>query len=232
MTVGRTFNLKGYYIFHQNQTPNRHVRTSHKIEPDVYRRELLSCGECEFVAGSKFILKHHVRTNHKLKRFRCSACNKKTFSTRWNLKIHMRAVHKVDVDVSSIVEDSKMDEEEAGMVENDSKVVKNPPKRARKASKRAKNKAKLLKEDSKMEKNDYEANNMDMDISHVPTVKIKEEVTDAQTSTSNKRGIFGNVAFLSEDGKECARMTETHLRRQQISQLLEREVPPWKIAQV
>ena len=49
---------------------NRHVRTSHKIEPNIYRRELLSCVECDFVAGSKFILKHHYKTNHKMERFR------------------------------------------------------------------------------------------------------------------------------------------------------------------
>ena len=46
------------------------MRTSHKIEPNIYRRELLSCIECDFVAGSKFILKHHYKTNHKMERFR------------------------------------------------------------------------------------------------------------------------------------------------------------------
>ena len=152
---------------------------------------------------------------------RCGACdNKKTFSTRWNLKTHMRAVHRVDVDIASIMETDVNEAEMAKFI-----GFKKGSKSAKNYSKRAKNHTKLLKKDSKRAKNDFKTDNLD--ISQMPTVKIKEEVPDAKPSS-----IFGNVTFHSEDGKECTKMTETHLRRQQISQLLEMEVPPWKIAQV
>merc|ERR1711884_699711 len=70
------------------------------------------------------------------------------------------------------------------------------------------------------------------DTAPLPTVKIKEEIPDAHPKMTDKRNLYGNVTFLSEDGKKFTRMTETHLRRQQISQLLEMEVPPWKITEV
>ena len=126
----------------------------------------------------------------------------------------MRAVHKIFV-----VDESMLDVPEAAMVKDDFKTVEN-------SSDNISRRTKLLKKPKK----DCKANNLDT--APLPTVKIKEETHDARPGMNNNRNIFNNVAFKTEDGKEFTRMTETHLRRQQISQLLEMEVPPWKIAEV
>ena len=126
----------------------------------------------------------------------------------------MRAVHKIFV-----VDESMLDVPEAAMVKEDSKTVET-------SSNDISRRTKLLKKPKK----DCKPHNPDT--APQPTVKIKEEIPDAHPKMTDKRNLYGNVTFLSEDGKKFTRMTETHLRRQQISQLLEMEVPPWKIAEV
>lgn len=126
----------------------------------------------------------------------------------------MRAVHKIFV-----VDESMLNVPEAAMGKEDSKTVET-------TTNDISRRTRLLKKPKK----DCKPHNPDT--APLPTVKIKEEIPDAHPRESDKRNIYGNVTFLSEDGKVFTRMTETHLRRQQISQLLEMEVPPWKIAEV
>jgi len=55
--------------------------------------ESLKCDECDFLANSKSVLRHHIRVKHLGIRYQCDQCNFASTTTN-NLKKHRQSIHE------------------------------------------------------------------------------------------------------------------------------------------
>ena len=315
---------------------NRHVRTKHNVEPNIYRRELLSCKDCGFVAGSTILLKQHAKKNHNLSVYKCDECKfttpkrsnlsshknsvhlgikphkcdhcsyatghpsnlkahmrthggaksktfecltcDKSFSKRWNLEVHKKRVHDREANFAEEVKTSKEDEIQipnAEVKQENCDALPLPEQNGVKPYKtdrsyaighssnlkahmrthgRAKRKMykchvcdKSFKKRWNLEEHKKNVHHKEVkfaegfaeevmtskeDDNQIPIAEVKQENCDSMPPPEQNGSIFGNVTYVSKDGKEYTKMTKTHMRRQKISQLLEMRVPHWKIVQI
>ena len=193
------------------------------------------CPHCEFVTYTAGFLNRHVRTKHKIEPniyrrelLSCKDCDFVAGSTPI-LKHHAKTKHKSqrfeckDCNGKSFSKRWNLQvhrrtkhkgaiegipsNEESGMDKNDSKL--DSPTRPNVIRARA-----------------------PMQIPPKIRVKKEDAVLVVPRRNKGKRSIFGNVTYLAEDGSKYNTMSETHLKRQHISQLLELNIPQWKVAQV
>ena len=183
------------------------------------------CPHCEFATYTAGFLNRHVRTKHKIEPniyrrevLSCNDCDFVAGSTPI-LKHHANTKHKLQRFECKDCNGKSFSKRWNLQVHRRTKhkgVIEGCPK------------------ESGNDINDSKLDNPNVIRARAPIKIVKKEnaVLIAPQRNKGKRSIFGNITYLAEDGSKYNTMSETHMKRQRISQLLELNVPQWKVAQV